>query len=143
MDPGILGRIFVTPLRLDAAFDSDEECLELISAEFPDMVGEDLMNVIAQMSIWKEAMVRPLKRARAELIRSSLYRLPVPGQLSVQEEFSKLTRTSVICILEMHVKQKQKRYKEDPPDARSKRFELERKKYSKMLSMVIINGQYQ
>ena len=45
VEPGILGhlqRIFVTPLRLDAAFDSDEECLQMLTEEFPDMVGEDI-----------------------------------------------------------------------------------------------------
>ena len=29
--------------------------------------------------------------ARGELVRTSLYRLPLPGQLSVQEEFTRLT----------------------------------------------------
>ena len=116
---GILGHLkcmYLTPLRLDAAFDNDEECSELLSSEFPDMVGEDLLDAVAVMSEWKESMARPLKRARAEVVRVSLFRLPLPGQLSVQDEFSKLIRTSAICILEMHVKQKQKRYREDPAD---------------------------
>ena len=75
---GILGhlkRVYVTPLRLDAAFDNDEECSELLSSEFPDMVGEDLLDAVAVMSEWKESMARPLKRARAEVVRVSLFRL--------------------------------------------------------------------
>ena len=144
MDPGCLShlqRVFQTPLRLDAAFDRDEECVDLLMAEFPDMVGEESMNTVAEMSLWKESMSRPLKRVRAELVCMSMFHLPLPGRLSVQDEFSRLTKTSALCILEMHVKQKQRRYKEDPPDVRSKRFEHERKKYSKLLSLVIINAQ--
>jgi hypothetical protein len=40
----------------------------------------------------------------------------------------------------MYVKQKQKRYKEDPADARAKRSEAERKKYSRLLAQVIIQA---
>ena len=140
LDEGVLAhlqRVFQTPLKLDAAFDNDEECLMMLNAEFPDMVAEDAMDSMAILVLWKEAMARPLKRARGELVRSSLYRLPLPGQLSVQEEFARLTRTSAICILEMHVKQKQRRVKEDPADARAKRFEAERRKYSRLLAQVI------
>ena len=140
LDEGVLAhlqRVFQTPLKLDAAFDNDEECLMMLNAEFPDMVAEDAMDSMTVLVLWKEAMSRPLKRARGELVRSSLFRLPLPGQLSVQEEFTRLTRTSAICILEMHVKQKQRRVKEDPADARAKRFEAERRKYSRLLAQVI------
>eukprot|EP00435_Cladocopium_sp_Y103_P039265 s1608_g10.t1 len=51
-----LKRTFVTPLRLDAAFDNDEECLDLLLAEFPDLLEEDALNAVAQLSIWKDAM---------------------------------------------------------------------------------------
>ena len=132
-----LQRVFQTPLKLDAAFDNDEECLMMLNDEFPDMVAEDAMDSMTILVLWKEAMSRPLKRARGELVRSSLFRLPLPGHLSVQEEFTRLTRTSAICILEMHVKQKQRRVKEDPADARAKRFEAERRKYSRLLAQVI------
>ena len=47
-----LQRIYVTPLRLDAAFDTEEECLGLLTAEFPDLVEEDLLDAIAQMGHW-------------------------------------------------------------------------------------------
>ena len=140
LDEGVLAhlqRVFQTPLKLDAAFDNDEECLLMLNLEFPDMVAEEAMDAMTVLVLWKETMSRPLKRARGELVRTSLYRLPLPGQLSVQEEFTRLTRTNAICILEMHVKQKQRRVKEDPADARAKRFEAERRKYSRLLAQVI------
>ena len=135
-----LQRVYRTPLRLDAAFDSDEECLQLVAAEFPDMVGEDLVNTVAQIGIWKESMERPFKRTRKELARQVLFRLPFPGQASVQDEYNRLTQTSSICILEMHIKRKQKKHREDPADARARRFDAERRKYARLLSQVIIQA---
>ena len=143
VDEGVLARlqrVFETPLKLDAAFDTDEDCAVLLESEFPDMLPEDSLDTVAQLCLWKEQMSRPLKRARAELVHRSMFRLPQPGRISVQEEFVKLTRTSAICILEMHVKQKQKSYKEDPADARMRRYEAERKKYSKLLSQVLMEA---
>ena len=87
-----LQRVYSTPLRLDAAFDNDEECAVLLQAEFPDILPEDLLDSVARMCLWKEQMARPLKRARAEVVQLSLCRLPDRGGLSVQEEFAKLTR---------------------------------------------------
>ena len=135
-----LQRIYVTPLRLDAAFDTEEECLGLLTAEFPDLVEEDLLDAIAQMGHWKESMERPFKRNRVELARQVLFRLPFPGSTTVHEEFTRLTQTSTICILEMHTKRKQRLYKEDPPDARARRFDMERKKYCRLLAQVIIQA---
>ncbi|CAL1167610.1 unnamed protein product [Cladocopium goreaui] len=135
-----LQRVYRTPLRLDAAFDSDEECLQLVAAEFPDMVGEDLVNTVAQIGIWKESMERPFKRTRKELAHQVLFRLPFPGQASVQDEYNRLTQTSSICILEMHIKRKQKKHREDPADARARRFDAERRKYARLLSQVIIQA---
>ena len=60
--------------------------------------------------------------------------------LSVQEQFQHLTKTSVHCILEMYSKRKQRKYKEDPPDVRSKRFETERRKYSLLLAQIMIDA---
>ena len=135
-----LQRVYVTPLRLDAAFDTDEECLGLLTAEFPDLIEEDLLDAVAQLCNWKESMERPFKRNRVEMARQVLFRLPFPGSTSVHEEFTRLTQTSAICILEMHTKRKQKLYKEDPPDARAKRFDAERKKYCRLLAQIIIQA---
>ena len=62
MDEGVLAhlpRVFQTPLKLDAAFDNDEECLMMLNAEFPDMVAEDAMDSMTVLVLWKEAMSRP------------------------------------------------------------------------------------
>ena len=133
-----LQRVYITPLRLDAAFDTEEEGAAMLTAEFPDLVGEDLLDALAQLTCWKESMERPFKRNRSEPAKQVLFRLPFPGQASVQEEFMKLTRTSAICILEMHTKRRQRRYRDDPADARAKRFDAERKKYTRLLAQVII-----
>ena len=44
---------------------------------------------------------------------------------------------SALCLLEGHAKRKQQKYKEEPADARSKRFESERKKFSLLLAEMI------
>ena len=80
-----LQRVYVTPLRLDAAFDTDEECLGLLTAEFPDLVEEDLLDAVAQLCNWKESMVRPFKRNRVEMARQVLFRLPFPSSTLVHE----------------------------------------------------------
>ena len=136
-----LQRVYITPLRLDAAFDTEEEGAAMLTAEFPDLVEEDLLDALAQLTCWKESMERPFKRNRSELAKQVLFRLPFPGQASVQEEFMKLTRTSAICILEMHTKRRQRRYRDDPADARAKRFDAERKKYTRLLAQVIIQAE--
>eukprot|EP00435_Cladocopium_sp_Y103_P066069 s1270_g28.t1 len=108
-----LKRTYVTPLRLDAAFDTDEDCLEMLISEFPDIVEEDALDAVAQLCIWKESFDRPLKRFRGEIVRSTMFRLPTCDQPLVHEEFTRLTQTSALCILEMHAKRKQRKYKED------------------------------
>ena len=72
LDEGVLAhlqRVFQTPLKLDAAFDNDEECLMMLNAEFPDMVAEDAMDSMAILVLWKEAMARPLKRTPSSVGR--------------------------------------------------------------------------
>eukprot|EP00435_Cladocopium_sp_Y103_P067642 s272_g30.t1 len=135
-----LKRTYVTPLRLEAAFDNDEECLDMLTSEFPDIVEEDALDAVAQLSIWKDSVERPLKRSRGEVVRSVMFRLPTRDQALVHEEFTRLTQTSALCILEMHAKRRQRKYKEDPADARARRFETERKKYAWLLAQVIIQA---
>eukprot|EP00435_Cladocopium_sp_Y103_P000284 s7023_g1.t1 len=97
LDDGVLAalkRVYETPLRLEAAFDTEDDGRELLEAEFPDLIGEDLSDAIAALMVWKDSMVRPAKR--------------------------------------------QKKYKDDPADAHARRFDAERKKYSYLLSQVII-----
>ena len=137
---GFLQRVYITPWRLDAAFDDNEGCLEMLSSEFPDMVVEELQDAVAALMHWKTANARPLKRLRKGVVSSALFVLPQPNVLNLHDEFQRLTKTSVQCILEMHSKRKQQKYREDPPDVRSRRFESERKKYSLLLAQVMINA---
>jgi hypothetical protein len=143
IDPGVLAflqRLFVTPLRLEASFDSERECGDLISEGFPDIVDELKRDVTAHLMLWKWDNGRAFKRIRRELASEQLYRLPQSDSLSVQEEYQRLTKTSVFCVLEMYTKRKQKKYREDPPDVRSRRFEALRKKYSLLLAQVMIGA---
>eukprot|EP00435_Cladocopium_sp_Y103_P028140 s256_g7.t1 len=119
IDEGILGhlqRVSVTPLRLDAAFDTEDDCEELISASFPDAADVLKLDTAAQMMIWKVDVARPLKKAGRGTAADLMFRLPQPNVLSVQEKFQRLARTSAMTVLEMHTKRKQRKYKEDPPD---------------------------
>ena len=126
VEPGLLGHlqsIFVTPLRLDAAFDSEAECNELITCSFPDIVDESKLDAVALLMDWKERSERSLKRLRKSVVAENLFRLQQPDSISVQEQFQHITKTSVHCILEMHSKRRQRKYKEDPPDIRLRRFD--------------------
>ena len=144
VEPGLLSflqRIFVTPLRLDAAFDGEIDCEEVLVAAFPHMVDEERRDATAVLMQWKAEVSRPLKRVRMATVSSAMHVLPLPDVLNVQEEYQRITKTSVHCILEMHSKRKQKKYKEDAPDVRSKKFESERRKYSLLLAQVMISAQ--
>jgi hypothetical protein len=140
VEPGLLSflqRIFVTPLRLDAAFDGEIDCEEVLVAAFPHMVDEERRDATAVLMQWKAEVSRPLKRVRMATVSSAMHVLPLPDVLNVQEEYQRITKTSVHCILDMHSKRKQKKYKEDAPDVRSKKFESERK-YSLYMDFKVV-----
>ena len=144
VEPGVLNflrRTFVTPLRLDAAFEDETGCGELLSLGFPLMLDEEIRDNSATLVQWKDEVSRPLKRFRKSVVRSSMQVLPQPSVLNVQDEYQRITKTSVHCILEMYTKRKQKKYKEDAPDVRAKRFDSERRKYSALLAQVIIGAE--
>ena len=133
VEPGVLSflqRTFHSPLRLDAAFDGDADCAELLAEGFPQMIDEEVRDNTAILIQWKDDVCRPLRRVRKSVASSSMQVLPIPNVLNVQDEYQRITKTSVHCILEMHTKRKQRKYREDAPDARSRRFESERRKYS-------------
>eukprot|EP00435_Cladocopium_sp_Y103_P019079 s72_g4.t1 len=143
VDPGVLShlqRIYVTPVRLDAAFDDEHDCEELVASGFPSLVEELKHDTVAQMMVWKTDCARALKRHRRGVASDLLFRLPTPDVISVHEEFERLTKTSIHCILEMHTKRRQKKYREDPPDVRSRKFESECRKYSLLLAQVMIDA---
>ena len=113
IEAGILAffvKLFVTPVRLDAAFDCEDDCKELLLSSFPDMLDELRLDTTALMMIWKQENQRSLKRFRRTVAVDSMFRLPQPGCMSVQEQFQHLTKTSVHCILEMFTKRRQRKY---------------------------------
>lgn len=143
VEPGLLAwcqRTFGTPLRLDAAFDTEGDCEALVKTAFPDMVEEHVLDAVAQLVQWKEDTVRLHKRARSSIVQTALFHLPSHQGPQVQEVYTSLLRTSNLCILEMHSKRKQRKYRDEAPDARSRHFEAERVKYSMLLAQVIIGA---
>ena len=96
VEPGLLSflqRVFVTPLRLDAAaFDGEIDCEEVLVAAFPHMVDEERRDATAVLMQWKAEVSRPLKRVRMATVSSAMHVLPLPDVLNVQEEYHALQR---------------------------------------------------
>ena len=82
---------------------------------------------------------RGLKRARTSLVERCISDLTCVQQhvANIQDEYKSIVASSALCLLEGHAKRKQQKYKEEPADATSKRFESERKKFSLLLSEMI------
>ena len=126
--------------HLDAAFDTLDDCEELVTSGFPGMVAEEVRDIIATaLMLWKENNRRGLKRARASLVERCISDLTCVQQhvANIQDEYKSILASSALCLLEGHAKRKQQKYKEEPADARSKSFESERKKFALLLSEMI------
>ena len=140
LDPAVVGylqSIFPSTRNLQCAFDSVEDCCILIPSRFPDMLDEDLRNTAAALIAWKELHERSFKRARlVVVVEKTRTRLPVPPSTDLHESFNNISKTSCVLLLEAHLKKKQKNYKSEPGEARAKRFEHEKKKYSALLSNI-------
>ena len=134
-----LSRNFVHVRHLDAAFDSLEDCEELITSGFPGMVAEDVRNVAATLMVWKEDNSRALKRARVSVAMDCMYPSTIGAtrHVDLQDEYKSILSSSSLCLLEAHAKRKQSRYKEEPADARTKRFEREKQKFALLLAEMV------
>ncbi|CAK9071372.1 unnamed protein product [Durusdinium trenchii] len=53
-----LQQLFKTPLQLQAAFDSEEDCYTLLTGHFPDLIDEDVRNASAEMIRWQSVLGR-------------------------------------------------------------------------------------
>ena len=140
LDPivlSVLQRVFRSALCLQAAFDSDAECESLIRSVFPDMIDEEVLDVAAQLLNWQSAGAPAFKRMRLGAVSSGLFRLPPANASDLQASFQSISQSSAVTVLELAAKKRQRRFKEEAPDARSKRFESERRKYSLLLANVI------
>ena len=103
-----LSRNFVHVRHLDAAFDSMEECEDLIVSGFPGMVAEDVRNIAATLMVWKEDNNRALKRARVSVAMSCLYPSTIGAteHVDLQDEYKSILSSSSLCLLEAHAKRK-------------------------------------
>ena len=128
---------FHSPLQLQAAFDDENGCSALLHGLFPDMVDEDVRNLAAGLIHWQSTQCSNFKRLRRSLADEALFRLP-PGRAGdIQVQYTAISQSSTVMVLEMAAKKKQRRYKEESADARAKKTDEERKKYSILLSNVM------
>ena len=56
-----LQQLFKTPLQLQAAFDSEEDCYTLLTGHFPDLIDEDVRNASAEMIRWQSVSAPAFK----------------------------------------------------------------------------------
>ena len=54
--------------------------LELIQSIFPDMVAEDVMDIVALLMVWKESSDRTFKRARRQVADQAMFLPLCAGQ---------------------------------------------------------------
>ena len=137
LDPALVGFLqstFHSTRNLQCAFDNVADCCNLIQSRFPDMIDEDLRNAAAVLLAWKDGHARDFKRARLSVVGDVFARLPAPVATDLGESFSNISKTSCVLLLEAHLKKKQRNYKSEPGDARAKRFEHEKRKYTLLLS---------
>ena len=130
-------RYYKSPLSLQAAFDSDTDCLDMVQSLFPDMVDEHARNLTATLMLWQVDSAPAFKRLRVGAVSSSLFRLPPASSADIQSSYLSITQSSAFSVLELAAKKKQRKYKDEPHDARAKKVDSERRKYSLLLANVI------
>eukprot|EP00435_Cladocopium_sp_Y103_P028860 s4486_g7.t1 len=134
-----LKKFFTSAVHLDAAFDTDEEAMELLESIFPDMVPEDAVDLVALLMVWKETVSRSIKRARHSTV-SHARCFAVASTETVQSAYRDLTRTNVLTLIEQHTKRRQRILRLEA-ESRAKRLDAERQKYSLLLSQIIIDAE--
>ena len=130
---------FKSPLHLDAAFDIDLGAAELIRAIFPDMVAEEVMDIVATLMVWKDANGRSCKRARRQVVDHVMFLPLQSGAHTVQDVYKRLVQTNVVSLIEAHTKKRQKIHRLEA-ESRAKRADVERKKYTSLLAQVIVDA---
>lgn len=136
-----LQRTFRTPLCLDAAFDCEDHCVDLVKQGFPDMLDETLLDLAAELMNWKLLESRNFKRVRLSAAHTSLCRLDSPASTSVQTAYKRISQTSPLFLIELNSKRKQSKYKLEAPDARARQFDAKRRKYPLLLAQVIMDAE--
>ena len=96
--------------------------LELIQSIFPDMVAEDVMDIVALLMVWKESSDRTFKRARRQVADQAMFLPLCAGSESVQEVYKRLSQTNVLTLIETHTKKRQRMLRLEA-ESRAKRAE--------------------
>ena len=90
LDPEILAvlqKTFGTPLCLQASFDDDVECASVLQSIFPDMIDEEVRDLVAGLVTWQTASAPSFKRMRAATVLDGLFRLPPSNAADIQASF--------------------------------------------------------
>ena len=134
-----LRRHFINARQLEACFDDDLSCQELVTSGFPDMNPEDIANIVGALLVWKQDSQRAFKRARSSVVQTVLSGIPLSSVDSgrLQSEYKQITSSSAMILLEGHAKRRHQLYKGGPADIRSQRFDRERKKFALLLGNCI------
>eukprot|EP00435_Cladocopium_sp_Y103_P006564 s4728_g2.t1 len=120
-----------------AAFDSDVECHTLCTGLFPDMIDEEVRDVTAELLRWQVVSAPAFKRLRLGTVDANFVKLPPRNSADIQTSFLSISQSSVVTVLELATKKRQKKLKDEAPDARAKRFDSERRKYTVLLANII------
>ena len=99
------------------------------------MVEEEVRNAAATLLVWSGNSGSALKRARMSAVSDVFTKLATQGvSVSLQDSFASVSKSSSLILLELGAKKKQKRYKDEPPDIRTRKADLERRKYVRLLA---------
>ena len=128
-------KIFKTLRHLQAAFDNEDDCCDLITSVFPMMVEEDVRNAAALLKVWSGNSGAALKRARLGAVSDVFARLPGRiGAISIHDSYSAISKSSSVMLLELGAKKTQKCYRDEPPDVRTRKADTEGRKYTRLLA---------
>eukprot|EP00435_Cladocopium_sp_Y103_P074208 s172_g47.t1 len=134
-----LRKVFRSPVHLEAAFDSHDDASALVQSVFPDMVPEEVEDTVAVLLVWRDSVCRAIKRARHSVVENARC-FSQSSSETVQSVYKDLTRTNVLTLIEQHTKRRQRVLRVEA-ESRAKRLDVERQKYSMLLSEVIIDAQ--
>lgn len=142
LDPVLLlsvQKIFKSPLNLQAAFECENDCYDLIADLFPDLVDEAIRNSAAELVRWQVASAPAFKRLRLAAVSKGWYGLPSSSRssLDLRSSYALLSQSSSITVLELASKKKQRKYRDEVPDVRARKVDEEKRKYCLLLANVI------
>ena len=87
-----------SPLRLQAAFDNEEDCTMLLHDLFPEMVDEQSRDIAAELMRWQNLQVSVFKRMRRCSADANLFRLPPGSATDIQSQFAAITQSSSALV---------------------------------------------